>query len=306
MPLEKSDLTRWERAQYYTSYLALRGVIAGMRALPYARRIALMGRIMSALGPVVGFRKRIRDNLALVCPDLPEAEVARLCKAVPDNAGRSIMEHFSPEEFVQRQQTAPITGPGCAALKEAIQQGRPVLMIGAHFGHYMATRVAVQHQFGKPMGCFYRRMANPYFNDIYVDAFEKTGKPLFEQGRRGMSQMVRHVKNSGVVAIVADLHAHGGQELMFFGKPAVTSVLNAELALKYDALMIPCHAIRQDNGLDFEIHISDPIPHTDPMTMTQAINDDLETLVRDHMGQWFWIHRRWKPWYDRGIQPGDD
>ncbi len=29
--------------------------------------------------------------------------------------------------------------------------------------------------------------------------------------------------------------------------------------------------------------------------MMQALNDDLETLVRAHMDQWFWIHRRWKP-----------
>jgi KDO2-lipid IV(A) lauroyltransferase len=28
--------------------------------------------------------------------------------------------------------------------------------------------------------------------------------------------------------------------------------------------------------------------------MTQALNDSLELLVRQHLDQWFWIHRRWK------------
>ena len=28
--------------------------------------------------------------------------------------------------------------------------------------------------------------------------------------------------------------------------------------------------------------------------MMQAVNDNLEALVRTHMEQWFWIHRRWK------------
>ena len=37
------------------------------------------------------------------------------------------------------------------------------------------------------------------------------------------------------------------------------------------------------------------IPHGDPVEMTQQVNDGLEALVRAHMGQWFWIHRRWKP-----------
>ena len=28
--------------------------------------------------------------------------------------------------------------------------------------------------------------------------------------------------------------------------------------------------------------------------MTQALNDSLEALVRQHVDQWLWIHRRWK------------
>ena len=28
--------------------------------------------------------------------------------------------------------------------------------------------------------------------------------------------------------------------------------------------------------------------------MTQALNDSLEHLVRKHLDQWFWIHKRWK------------
>ena len=119
-------------------------------------------------------------------------------------------------------------------------------------------------------------MANPYFNDAYVEAFYKTGAPMFEQGRRGMVEMVRSLKKGGIIAIVSDLHAQGGEELMFFGKPAVTSVLNAELAIKYNAVLIPCYAVRQPNGIDFEIVLHEPVPHTDAKTMTQFTNDDLE------------------------------
>jgi KDO2-lipid IV(A) lauroyltransferase len=108
-------------------------------------------------------------------------------------------------------------------------------------------------------------------------------------------EMVRHLKGGGIIAIVADLHAHGGEDLTFFGKSAVTSIVPAELALKYNAAMIPVYAIRKENGLDFEIVMQDEIPHSDPKAMTQQVSDQLEELVRGHMGQWFWIHRRWKP-----------
>jgi KDO2-lipid IV(A) lauroyltransferase len=305
MPVEKSELSRGALRKYYVTGLFMKGVIGAMRLLPYERRIATMGAIVRGLAPLVGFTERVRRNLKLTCPELSDAEVKRICRAVPDNAGRAIMEHFSPEGFTERQSTAKISGPGIAAFDAAVAEGRPVMMITAHFGHYLAARIALQARSGKPIGCLYRRMANPYFNDAYVDAFYKTGSPMFEQGRRGMVEMVRSLKKGGIIAIVSDLHAHGGEELTFFGKPAVTSVLNAELAMKYKAELIPCYAIRQPNGIDFEIVLHDPVPHTDPKTMTQFTNDDLEAVVRQHMGQWFWIHRRWKAWNGLGVQPED-
>jgi KDO2-lipid IV(A) lauroyltransferase len=305
MPVEKSELSRFELGKYYVASLFLKGVIGGMRLLPYGTRIAAMGTLVRGLAPLVGFRKRVRDNLKLTCPELSGHEINRISAEVSDNAGRAMMEHFSPEGFTARQRNAKLSGPGVAAFDAAAAEGRPVMIIAAHFGHYLATRIALQARSGRPLGCLYRRMANPYFNEAYVEAFYKTGSPMFEQGRRGMVEMVRSLKGGEMIAIVSDLHVHGGEELMFFGKPAVTSVLNAELAMKFNAVMIPCYAVRQANGLDFEIVMHDPVPHSDPKTMTQYINDDLEQMVRQHMGQWFWIHRRWKAWNGLGVQPED-
>ncbi len=68
--------------------------------------------------------------------------------------------------------------------------------------------------------------------------------------------------------------------------------------------MIPVNSIRRPNDLDFEIMMPEPVPHSDPVTMTQGVNDGLEALVREHMAQWLWIHRRWNPWLHLGLQPG--
>ena len=86
-----------------------------------------------------------------------------------------------------------------------------------------------------------------------------------------------------------------GESLSFMGKPARTALSAAELALKYDALLVPVYGIRQPNGLDFKILVEPPIAHTTASEMTQALNDSLERLVRQHMDQWMWVHRRWKP-----------
>lgn len=274
--------------------LVLRSLIELSLALPYRTRVRLMGWLVSRIvAPLAKYPQRIRNNLNLVLPDLPTAEVDRLCKAVPNNVGRTLIEIYSGQEFIERAKSAPISGPGFASLEAARAAGRPVILVTGHFGNYDVARAALIAR-GHNMGALYRRMSNPYFNAHYVRSISRIGTPMFEQGRRGMMEMVRHLKGGGLLGILTDLHAQGGAKLNYFGQPAVTSLITAELALKYDAALIPVYARRLENGIDFEIIFQDEIAHSDAHRMTQAVNDGLEDLVRDNMDQWFWIHRRWK------------
>jgi KDO2-lipid IV(A) lauroyltransferase len=305
MPIDPSQLTRPQKARFFLANLALRGLIGAANLVPYKQRVPAMGWLVSRLAPLAGFDKRVRDNLALTCPELSQAEVDTLCRQVSNNVGRTLIELYAGAPFLKRAHAAPITGPGLAALEQARAEGRPVILVTGHFGNYDAARANLIAR-GHQMGSLYRRMKNPYFNEHYVETISRIGTPMFEQGRRGMVEMVRHLKDGGIIAIVADLHAHGGRELQFFGKPAVTSIVPAELALKYKAALIPVYGIRKPDGLNFEIVMQDEIPHGEPETMIQQLNDNLELLIRQHMGQWFWIHRRWKPWLDLGLQPDQD
>ena len=272
----------------------LRAMIGLALALPYGWRVPLMGWLASrVLAPLAGWRRRIRENLAHACPDLPEAEVARLVRAVPDNVGRTVIEIYSGAAFATRAARSVITGPGLPALEAARAGGRPVILVTAHFGNYDAARAALIAR-GHNMGALYRAMSNPFFDAHYTRTIRAIGEPMFEQGRAGMAQLVRHVKSGGVLGILTDLHAPKGEVLDFFGQPAKTSLITAELALKYDAALIPVYSLRQPDGMSFVVHVLEEIAPSDARTMTQQVNDGLEALVRDHMGQWFWIHRRWK------------
>ena len=186
-----------------------------------------------------------------------------------------------------------MTGEGVAALEAAHEAGRPVLLVTGHIGNYDAARAALLAR-GYRVGGLYRPMNNPYFNDHYVQAISRIGTPLFPRGRQGLGDMVRFLRSGGMLGIVIDQYMRAGVELDFMGHPALTALSAAELALRYDALVVPTYGIRQPNGLDFDLVFEAPIPAGTPEAMTQALNDSLAAQVRQHPDQWLWTHRRWK------------
>ena len=274
---------------------AFLGVMAVARLLPYQRRIPVVGWFFShLLGPVAGWSRRARENLALAMPELTPDERKHIARDVLNTAGRSMAEIYSGEEFTARiRDHDPLTGPGLAALEEAAASDRPVILACAHFGNYDAMRAALAAR-GWPVGALYRPMNNPAFNAHYIPAMRAIAEPIFPRGRSGFAAMLKFLRGGGMLALGFDQFVHDGTRLQFFGLPSRTVLTPAELTLRYDALLIPINGIRKPDGLSFSVEVGEPIPHTTPEEMMQALNDDLERQIREHPGQWFWVHRRWK------------
>ena len=274
---------------------AIRALLALLLALPYRWRVPATGWIASRIvAPLAGWNRRIRDNLAHVCPDLPEAEIRRIVRTVPDNAGRTLIEMYSGAEFAARAEDTPISGPGAEALLGALDAGGPILLVTGHYGNYLVPRAALAKR-GVALGALYRPMSNTQFNEHYAAAMADAEAPIFPATRRGLVEMIRFLARGNTLGVLTDIYVSGGAKVTFFGKPARTSTAVAEWALKYGARVFPIYGRRRQGGLDFDLIVDREIPATDPVTMTQAINDSLEAEVRGHMDQWFWIHRRWKP-----------
>ena len=279
----------------YLQSLIYRALIGTAMSLPYSKRVPFTGRSVSLVAGLVGWRKRIRDNLALINPAMPEHEIRKLIQTVPNNVGRTLIEIWSGTEFRERVREIPFTGKGVSALEEAKAENRPVVLITGHFGNYDAPRAALIER-GYRVGGLYIPMANGFFNDRYVEAISRIGTPVFERSSsgKGQKEMVRFLKSGGAVGLVADHFMEHGVPIEFLGRPAKTSLNPAKMAIRYDALFVPIYGLRLNDGISFDIIVDEPIPHGDPVEMTRTATASLERLVRRHPEQWFWIHRRWK------------
>ena len=291
------DWRDWVVAQAVVALLWL-----GTR-LGYRTRVRWLGWVVGrAIAPLSGFPARIRANLALVCPELSRTEVRRITREVPVNAVRTLLELHSGADFRAVAAAARVRGAEhLAAVEAAHAEGRPVILISGHFGNYDVPRAALAAR-GIPVGGLYRPLKNRFYNRIYAETIAAISGPVFARGRRGLAEMVKFLREGGVVGLLIDQRMAHGVPLKFFGHPAWTALSAAEMAVKYDALILPVYGRRLADGVNFELVAEAPLALGDPAEMTQALNDSLERMVRADMDQWLWFHRRWKD--PHGPAPG--
>lgn len=281
----------------YIQSLALRCLLGSMKAFPFSLRLKIIGFITSrVIAPLAGYDTRIKENLALVMPNLAEKTVKMLMREVPASAGRTLAEIYSGAEFKKRAMNACITGGGLKNLEKAMELGQGIILVSGHFGNYDVPR-AVLSERGYNVGALYKPFKNPFFDAYYRKKIGEIAKPIIPSNNRAsLGEMVRLLKSGGMIGMLVDVHMHKGgtANLKFFGKVASTATSAANLAIKYDLALVPVYGVRLDDHGNYELVIEPPIVHSTPIDMTQEINDSLERQARAHMGQYFWVHRRWK------------
>ena len=114
------------------------------------------------------------------------------------------------------------------------------------------------------------------------------------------SQIVRVLRGGGVVAILTDQDARkDGIFVDFFGRPTSTLPTPAVLSFRFGAPIVPVNIYRERGRhviiFDTPIWPDDFAAEENPSrAVTQRLAARLESFVREHPDQWFWLHLRWK------------
>ncbi|MCC6006532.1 MAG: lysophospholipid acyltransferase family protein [Rhodobacteraceae bacterium] len=279
----------WHRAQYIPLWSALSAV--RLRSLDHRARIfgTMVGFAMRWFPPA---RWRFDPEVQRVFPDMPRAQRAALRREMGSNMGRTLFEILHSADFQARPERFHISGPGLAALEQARAAGKGAIIVSGHFGQWDAVRAVLKAR-GMETGAVYRPQRNRFYQRGFLAGIEEGGKPVIATGRAGTMDLVRHLRRGGFLAILLDEKYAEGVPVPFLGHPALTSTSAATLALKYDLPLVPAYGTRRPDGSEFDVVFEAPIPHTDALTMTRAVNDSLSARVLANPGQWYWLLRRW-------------
>lgn len=277
-------------------------------ALPRTTHVPAIGRFLWQYAP---FRREvIVDNLQRVFgAHLPPGEIERLAQAHYAHLARLAGEFLRYRWLSPARKKALVRVEGVEHFTKAWEAKRGILVLTGHFGNFEVATLAGLTQFPEVHGHihFVRRPIKPRWLDALVNrrmrsaGFGTLGK------RESLDQVLALLGQGDAIVVPFDQHAQApdGIEVELFGHPAGTFKSLAIIALATGAPVLPAAAWREPDGkhvLRFEEALP-PIACDDPgeeiRRTTRAYNAALERLVLRHPEQWWWVHRRWKPFRRR-------
>jgi len=260
-------------------------------------------------------RKVVLDNLRRVYGEVvDDSEIERLAQAHYGHLGRLLWEFVWFPWLPQARRLAMVRVENLEALLTAHELGKGVLVLTGHFGNFEVATAAGLAQFPQARGRFHfvRRPIRPEWLDRLVTRrFRKAGFGVLPK-RGGLDAILDRLAAGDLVVFPFDQHANRKDGVLaeFFGHPAGTFRSLAVIALTTGAPVVPASSWREPNGqhvLRFEAQIL-PTEHSDTneaiRLTTRSYNRALERMIVRRPEQWWWVHRRWKPWPERTSRGG--
>jgi Kdo2-lipid IVA lauroyltransferase/acyltransferase len=280
------------------------GLILGARGMDRLLGPRLAERLAAALGRAayrpLGIRAAVVEaHLRQAFPERDDAWVRRTAAAAYGHLGREGLSLLRLSRLGREQVLAATTlAPEVEALRAAAEAGTGAVVATGHLGNWEVAGAALAAR-GIPLDAVAQRQANPYFDRMINRARARLGIRVIPRGGATRAALAA-LAEGRVVALVADQDARGaGVFVPFLGRAASTHRGAAILALRSGApLFMGVMTRRADGRYEGRVErIPDP-PGGDfdeqVRYLTAGFTRALEAVVREHPGQYFWHHRRWK------------
>lgn len=271
--------------------------MALMRVLPVETASNLVGGLMRRLGPRLGASKKALRNIGHSFPGMPEAERRRVLAEAWENFGRTMAEYVHLRRIFDRfEEHVELVGK--EHITALATDGRPGVAITGHFGNWEMAGLTCA-RLGLELTFVYRAPNNPWVDRWLAEARAPLGGRMVPKGRLAAKELVATMRAGGHIGLLVDQKLNEGIPVPFLGRDAMTGTVMADMALRYDAPVVPVRVTRL-KGTRFRVQAFPPLAiartgdlKADTAAAMRQVNDIMSDWVRDDPGQWLWQHRRW-------------
>ncbi len=266
-------------------------------------------KLSSDLGEIIGkyfgplFRKRTiaKKNILIAFPNFNEKSINEMIDRMWKNIGRIFGEYIHINKFSiidNSKKKIVFTNRNDAEILK--KNNKPIVFFSGHFANFELMAKCLQ-ELGFDIGAIYRPLNNIFLNPIMEFIRKKYICPIqIEKGSNGTKKLIKHISTNNPLALMIDQRLSSSIRVPFFNQPATTTTTPAQLAIKYDALLVPVFLKRLEKT-NFEFFIEEPLIinrtndyDKDIFNITQSMNKKIEEFIKRDPAHWLWSHDRWK------------
>ena len=244
------------------------------------------------------------NNIRNAFPEKSDTEVNLILKKSYQNLGITLVELLYLKKLSDEELNEIIKFENLNIVKEKLELGKGVLFLSGHYGNweYLAYSAGVifNKEFNKNINIVVKTQKNKKLNEVLNKYRCKSGNSVVPL-KKAAFEIIKILKNNGLVALLTDQKAAKKRDIYidFFGRPALTYIAPAKLAIKFNTPIIVGFAERQENNR-YKV-VLEELNYDDILGKDNAIDlltikhsKILEEQIRKNPYQWSWQHNRWK------------
>ncbi|OED35430.1 hypothetical protein AB833_29810 [Chromatiales bacterium (ex Bugula neritina AB1)] len=243
-------------------------------------------------------RRIIQRNLELCYPDLTVVKRNEFAASNLRETGKNLTELGALWRWSKPKIEALVVEEvNKQHLQSALNENKGVIIAAPHTGAW--ELIGLKLTCDQPMHFLYRPNRRSQINSTILQARERFGGKCHPITRRGLSALVRALKNGELIGILPDQEpaADHGVFAPFFGLPAYTMTFLSNLAQKTDATVVFAVMERLPAAAGYRLHYLQPdkeIYDEDPEVSSAALNRCIEQCIAIAPTQYMWSYKRFK------------
>jgi len=287
--------------KYFFEFISIISLFSIFKIIGFKNASNLGSLLGKLFGPMFRSKKIIIRNINTALGDVNNAEQKKIINGMWSNIGRTFAEYIFLKDFKFNQKKFNyVKINGTKYLDEIKKNNESVIFYSGHFANFELMALQLD-KYEVKCAAIYRPLNNWFLNPLMEFFRMKYICPnQIPKGRMGMREIINKAKNGYSIALMVDQRVSEGPRAPFFNKPAHTTTVPAQLALKYNYKLVPIYLERK-NDVNFEMTIHEPYQvkktgdyESDTKNITIKINQIIEKMIIKNPTQWIWSHNRWK------------
>jgi len=250
---------------------------------------------------IVQIRKStVINNLKIAFPDYSESHIKEIAYDVYKSFSIFLVEIlvFPKLKREKLEQEAEFSDPELIVSK--FNKGKGLIILSAHFGNWEVIPPNISSKVGLAGLTIVKPLRNPYVDKWMNNLRTRFNNEVIPLGL-SLRKTYQSLKEKKMIGIAADQRGpEEGAKVQFFNTEIPVFNGPAVLSLKTGAPILSLLAVRQKN-YKYKIVVKEIDSKNLPenyenkvIELTQRHTSYLESMIKKHPEQWFWMHKKWK------------